>query len=162
MRELSRQQGWGSDGIKILPLGAIQARLAAMDRGELDASVQEAANGYELEEAGRTRNLLLFGSIVKDFHTHVIFSTDEMIEKRPELLQRFLRGWFRTIAFMKANKDFTVKSEMKTLDVRASVASRIYDAQMPSFSTDGAWNPAAMSAETARPTRLRSGPKREV
>ena len=144
VRELSRQQGWGSDGIKILPLGAIQARLAAMDRGELDASVQEAANGYELEEAGRTRNLLLFGSIVKDFHTHVIFATDEMIEKRPELLQRFLRGWFRTIAFMKANKDFTVKSEMKTLDVRASVVSKIYDAQMPSFSTDGAWNPAAI------------------
>src|SRR5262249_14282917 len=36
VRELSRQQGWGSDGIKIVALGSIQARLAAMERGELD------------------------------------------------------------------------------------------------------------------------------
>jgi NitT/TauT family transport system substrate-binding protein len=144
VRELSRQQGWGSDGITIVPLGQIQARIAAMERGELDATVQEAANGYELEEAGRTRNLLLFGSIVKDFHTHVIFATDEMIDKRADLLRRFLAGWFKTIAVMKANKDVTVRSEAKTLDIRPSVVSKIYDAQMPSFSTDGAWDPAAI------------------
>jgi len=144
VRELSRQQGWGSDGITIVPLGQIQARIAAMERGELDGTVQEAANGYELEEAGKTRNLLLFGSIVKDFHTHVIFATDEMIQKRAELLRRFLRGWFKTIAVMKANKDVTVRSEAKTLDIRPSVVAKIYDAQMSSFSTDGAWNPAAI------------------
>src|SRR5215475_14243457 len=50
VRELSRQQGWGSDGIVIAPLGQMQARLAAMDRGELDGAVLEEANGYELEE----------------------------------------------------------------------------------------------------------------
>src|ERR1700746_3347378 len=83
VRELSRQQGWGSDGIKIVALGSIQARLAAMERGELDGTVQEAANGYQLEDEGKTRNLLLFGSIVKDFYTHVIYATDDMIEKRP-------------------------------------------------------------------------------
>jgi ABC-type nitrate/sulfonate/bicarbonate transport system substrate-binding protein len=144
VRELSRQQGWGSDGIKILPLGQIQARLAAMERGELDGTVQEAANGYELEEAGKTRNLLLFGSIVKDFYTHVIYATDDMIDKRPDLLRRFLRGWFRTIAFMRANKDFTVQSEAKTLDISPGVVAKVYDAQMPSFSADGAWDPKAI------------------
>jgi len=144
VRELSRQQGWGSDGIKIVALGSIQARLAAMDRGELDGTVQEAANGYQLEEEGRTRNLLLFGSIVKDFYTHVIFATDDMVANRPELLRRFLRGWFRTIAFMRANRDVTIKSEARTLDIGASVVAKVYDAQMPSFSADGAWNPKAI------------------
>src|ERR1700741_2461206 len=33
VRELSLQQGWGSDGIKIVALGSIQARLAALERG---------------------------------------------------------------------------------------------------------------------------------
>ena len=144
VRELSRQQGWGSDGIAIAALGQMQARLAAMDRGELDGVVLEAANGYELEEAGRTRNLILFGDIVKDFYTHVIFATNDMVEKRPELLRRFLRGWFKTVAFMKANRDFTVKSEQRTLDVRQSVVEKIYDAQMAGFSPDGAWDPAAI------------------
>jgi ABC-type nitrate/sulfonate/bicarbonate transport system substrate-binding protein len=144
VRELSRQQGFGSDGIRIVALGSIQARLAAMERGELDATVQEAANGYQLEEEGKTRNLLLFGSIVKDFYTHVIYATDDMIQKRPDLLRRFLRGWFRTIAFMRQNKDFTVQSETKTLDIRPSVVAKVYDAQMPSFSSDGAWDPKAI------------------
>src|SRR3979411_2015415 len=118
VRGLSRQQGWGSDGIKILALGQMQARLAAIQRGELDGMVIESATGYELEEGGKARNLLLFGDIAKDFYTHVIYATDDMIEKRPDLLRRFLRGWFKTIAFMRANREFTVKSEQRTIDVR--------------------------------------------
>jgi ABC-type nitrate/sulfonate/bicarbonate transport system substrate-binding protein len=144
VRELSRQQGWGSDGIKIVPLGAIQARLAALERGELDGTVQEAANGYQLEAEGKTRNLLLFGSIVKDFYTHVIFASDDMIANRPQLLRRFLRGWFATIAFMRANKDFTVRSEAKTLDISPALVAKIYDAQIGGFSSDGAWDPKAI------------------
>ena len=144
VRELSRQQGWGSDGILIAPLGQMQARLAAMDRGELDGAVLEAANGYELEETGRTRNLILFGDIVQHFYTHVIFGTNDLVEKRPELLRRFLRGWFKTVAFMKANREFTVKSEQRTLDVRTHNVERIYDAQMVGFSMDGTWDPEAI------------------
>ena len=144
VRELSRQQGWGSDGIKIVPLGAIQARLAAMERGELDGTVQEAANGYQLEAAGKTRNLLLFGSIVKDFYTHVIFATDDMIANRPQLLRRFLRGWFATIEFMRTHKDATVRSEAKTLDMSPELTAKVYDAQMDGFSSDGAWNAKAI------------------
>jgi|SRR5262245_5399193 len=144
VRELSRQQGWGSNGIQIAPLGQIQARLAAMDRGELDGTVQEAANGYELEEAGKTRNLVLFGDIAKHFYTHVIFATNEMIDKRPELLQRFLRGWFKTIRFARANKEATIASAAKTIEIRPSVMSRVYDTQVGSFSDDGAWDVAAI------------------
>jgi ABC-type nitrate/sulfonate/bicarbonate transport system substrate-binding protein len=144
VRELSRQQGWGSDGIRILALGQMQARLAAIQRGELDGMVIEAATGYELEEAGKTRNFMLFGDIAKDFYTHVIFATDDMIANRADLLRRFLRGWFRTIAFMHANKDFVVRVAAKVVDVKPSIAARIYDAQMAGFSRDGAWDPKAI------------------
>src|SRR3984893_642568 len=149
-RELSPPRRSASDGIMIAPLGQMQARVAAMDPGELDGVVLEAANGYELEEAGRTRNLILFGDIVKHFYTHVIFATDDMIEKRPDLLRRFLRGWFKTVAFMRANRDFTVKSEQRTLDVRQSIVEKIYDAQMAGFSLDGAWDPEEIGRASCR------------
>ena len=139
-RKLSQQQGWGHDGIQVMPLGAVPARLAAMERGELDGMVIESATGYELEEQGKGRNVLLFGDIEKHFYTHVIFATDEMIEKRPELLRRFLRGWFKTVAFMKANKDFAVKSGAKVVQVRESIVSKVFDTQIGGFSTDGAWD----------------------
>ena len=41
---------------------------------------------------------------------------------------------------MRANREFTVSSEQRTLEVRRSVMERVYDAQMPGFSTDGAWD----------------------
>jgi NitT/TauT family transport system substrate-binding protein len=144
MRELSRQQGWGSDGIRILALGQMQGRLAAIQRGELDGMVIEAATGYELEEAGKAKNFMLFGDIVRDFYTHVIFATDDMIDNRPDLLRRFLRGWFRTVAFMKGNKEFTVQIASRIVDVKPRIAARVYDAQMPGFSPDGAWDPKAI------------------
>src|SRR5260370_23831719 len=122
----------------------MQARLAAIQRGELDGMVIESATGYELEEAGRAKSFILFGDIAKDFYTHVIFATDDLIDKRADLLRRFLRGWFKTIAFMRANKDFVVASEAKTVEVKPSIAAKIYDAQIGGFSSDGAWSPVAI------------------
>jgi len=144
VRETSRQQGWGSNGIEVAPLGAMQPRLAAMERGELDGTVQEAANGYELEQAGKTRNLLLFGDIARHFYTHVIFATDDMVANRPDVLRRFLRGWFKTIRFAKANKDFTIQAAGRTIEVRPSVMGKVYDTQVASFSDDGHWDKEAI------------------
>lgn len=143
-RELSRQQGWGSDGMQVMPLGSMQARLAAMERGDLDAMVVESASGFELEELKKGRILVDFGEIEKNFYTHVIFATDNMVQKRTDALRRFLRGWFKTIAFIHANKDATVKITAKAIDVRESVVSRIYDAQVNGFSRDGSWDPKAI------------------
>lgn len=144
VRELSRQQGWGNNGIVPTALGQVQARLAAIDRGEIEGMVLEAAAGYQLEEQGRTRNVLLFGDIVKHFYTHVIFATDDMVARRPDLLRRFLRGWFHTIAFLRANRDFTIASEERTIQVRRSVLEKLYDTEVSGFSTDGAWDPEAI------------------
>jgi NitT/TauT family transport system substrate-binding protein len=97
-----------------------------------------------LEEAGKARIFILFGDIAKDFHTHVIFATDDVIERRPQLLARFLRGWFKTVAFMRANKDFVVGSEARTIDVKTAIADKIYDAQIGGFSADGVFSAAAI------------------
>ena len=37
-----------------------------------------------------------------------------------------------------------IRDRSKTVDVRESVVSKIYDTQIGSFSTDGAWDPAAI------------------
>jgi len=144
VRETSRQQGWGSDGIVVMPLGSMQARLAAVDRGELDALILEAASGYQLQDDGKAKPVLFFGDLVRDFYTHVIFATDDMVQKRPDVLRRYLRGIFKTVAFMKANKDFTVKSEAKTIEVSEAVAAKVYDVQLSAFSTDGSFDPKAI------------------
>lgn len=143
-RETSRQQGWGSDGIKVTPLGSMQARMAAMDRGELDGLILEAASGYELQDQNKAKPVVFFGDIVKDFYTHVIYATEDMIKTRPDVLRRYLRATFKTIAFIKTHKEFTVKSEAKTIGVSEAVAAKVYDVQLSAFSTDGTFDPKAI------------------
>src|SRR5260370_34138149 len=47
---------------------------------------------------------------------------------------------------MRANKDFVVAAEARTIEVKPSIAAKIYDAQIAGFSVDGAWSPAAIDA----------------
>jgi NitT/TauT family transport system substrate-binding protein len=75
----------------------------------------------------------------------VFFVREEMIQKRPEVVRAFLRGWMDTIAFMKANKDKTVEITSKVINVPASVGARAYDEQMSNFSPDGTFDPKAVS-----------------
>jgi len=66
--------------------------------------------------------------------------------KRPDVLRRFLAAWFATIDFMQANKDATVKIDMKADGIpEADIASETYDTVMPMFSHDGHFDPAALA-----------------
>ena len=79
-----------------------------------------------------------------DFHTHVIYARDELIAKRPELVERFLRAWFETIAFMRANRERTVEITAKVLNLDKAVIGRVYDEQIKIFSADGRFDPKAL------------------
>src|SRR3984957_19736233 len=79
-RELSRRMGWGSEGIATVALGAISAQFAALKRGQVDGTILSSSQGYALEKKNEGRLLLEFGTYIKDFHTHVIFASDAMIE----------------------------------------------------------------------------------
>ena len=144
-RELARQQGWGRDGMQVMPLGSMQARLAAMERGDLDAMVIESATRLRARGTEAAAASCSTSATSRRISTPTSSSRPtRMVAKRTDALRRFLRGWFKTIAFIRANKDATVKITAKAIDVRESIVTRIYDAQVNGFSRDGAWNPAAI------------------
>jgi NitT/TauT family transport system substrate-binding protein len=132
VRELSRQMGWGSNGIEPVGLGAMAAMVAALKRGQIDGVILSSSQGYGLEKSGDGRLLLKFGTYIKDFHTHVIFATDAMIANKPDQVRRFLAGWKETIAFMAANK--RIARQVTGLD--EAIESREYDDVMPMMSRD--------------------------
>jgi ABC-type nitrate/sulfonate/bicarbonate transport system substrate-binding protein len=133
-RELSRKLGFGSDGITPVALGAMTAMLAAMKRGQIDGVVLSSSQGYQLEKTGDGRLLLEFGTYIKDFHTHVIYATDDMIKTKPDQVRRFLAGWKDTIAFMAANKAETVRVARQVTGLDEAIESREYDDVMPMMS----------------------------
>ncbi len=147
-RTLATREGWGAEGVEVVPLGDSRTRNAAMKAGDLQGSVTSTEEGLSLEEQGVGRVLLNFGDIVPDFHTHVIFASDAMIKQKPDTVKRFLRAWFKTVAFMRDHRDATVKSVAKTMAVSESVVKAAYDTEMGMMSYDGAFSPKAV--ETIR------------
>jgi NitT/TauT family transport system substrate-binding protein len=144
VREISRKEGWGVDGIRDLALGSDRARLAAMKNGDIDASVNGAVNGYTYEEHNEAKVLLLLGDVVTTFHTHVMFASDKLIETNPDLVKRFLQGFFESAAYMKAHPEFGIKNAAKVLNMSETAVARGYPNEMRMLSDDGAFDPAAV------------------
>jgi ABC-type nitrate/sulfonate/bicarbonate transport system substrate-binding protein len=144
--ETSRQQGWGPDGIVIVPMGAPPAQHAALQTGQIDGMVADISSAFELEALGKGRILMRFGDRVRDFHIHVIFATNKLIAGKPDAIHAFLKGWFETIAFMRKNKAETVKIAMDVMHKDEAITSRTYDELMPMFSDDGRFNRKALAA----------------
>jgi NitT/TauT family transport system substrate-binding protein len=135
----SRRQGWGPNGITVLPMGAMVGQLAALRRHEIDGIIMDVSTAYDLVKKGDGRILVRFTDLT-EFVTHVIFATDTVIATRPDAIRAFLKGWFETIAFMRANKAETVAIDTQVLQKDADVMSRTYDDVMPMFTSDGHFN----------------------
>jgi NitT/TauT family transport system substrate-binding protein len=143
---INHVKGWGSSGITMVPIGGMPPARAAIKTNQIDGYIGALESGYALEEKKEWRVITGAAPFVDDFITHVFFVRNEVIEKRPEAVRAFLKGWMDTVAFMKANKDKTVEITSKVINVPPSVAARAYDEQIGGFSTDGTFDPKAVAA----------------
>jgi ABC-type nitrate/sulfonate/bicarbonate transport system substrate-binding protein len=144
--EVSRQRGWGVDGITQVPIGENASRVAAVRSKALDGCIVDIASALNYAQRGDGRILLRFNDLVKDFILHVIFATDKAIAAKPEALRGFLSGWFETIAFMRKDKAKSVEIATQVMGTDAATADKIYDELMPMFSDTGRFDPKALAA----------------
>src|SRR5215468_10725297 len=142
--ETARRHGWGPNGIKIAPMGAMPGQIAALKRGDIDGTITDIGNAFDMEKKGEGRILVRFNDI-KDFHIHVIFATEKVIAGKPAVVRNFLKGWFETITFMRTHKAETVKVAMEVMEKDQDISSRVYDALMPMFSNTGKFDKAALA-----------------
>jgi ABC-type nitrate/sulfonate/bicarbonate transport system substrate-binding protein len=143
--EVSRQKGWGFDGVTQVPIGDDANRIAALKTKSIDAAIVNLAQALNFVQRGEGRVLLRFGELVKDFHIHVIFATDKAIAQKPDALRGFLAGWLDTIAFMRKNKGETVDIAKDVMGTDPANTAGIYDELMPMFSDTGRFDPKALA-----------------
>ena len=143
-RELSRQLGWGSDGINLAPLGSTAAQTAALRTRQIDGMIVEANAGYRMEEDGSGRVLLQFGDRIKTFHIYVLYARRAFAEQSPQAVRAFLAAWFETIAYMRAHRDQTIDIVRRTAEVSPGVARRDYDELIGMFNPTGRFDPKAL------------------
>jgi len=144
LKRVVADKKWAPTEVTAVTVGGLDSTKAALKTGQIDGVVIALELGYALEAAKEWRVVSLLAPFAPDFHTHVIYARDEVIAKKPELVERFLRAWFETIAFMRANKQRTVEITAKVLNLDQTVIGRVYDEQIKIFTSDGRFDPKAL------------------
>jgi ABC-type nitrate/sulfonate/bicarbonate transport system substrate-binding protein len=137
VRQTSKQQGWGPDGIEPVFLGNIAGQIAALRTDQIEGMSNDIGTALRMEDEGIGRILVRYGQIVPDFVIHIIYATKAVTTDHPDQVRGFLAGWFETIAWMKANKADTVKIIAPIMRQTPDVVGRAYDVVMPTFSDTG-------------------------
>ncbi len=143
-KRLSIAEGWGQDGIRRLALGAAPGRIAALRTKQTDADITGPEAGFLLEEKHEARILAPMDTYAPDFITHVVFARTDIIAKKPDLVRRFLKGYFAAVAFMKTHKKETDAVAVSALKETPTSASKTYDYLISALSSDGTFNPKAV------------------
>jgi ABC-type nitrate/sulfonate/bicarbonate transport system substrate-binding protein len=143
-KRLSSTEGWGPDGIRMVSIGDTAQQASALKARQIDAYMGGSEAGYRLEETGEARVLVTMERYVEHFVTHVVFARRALVAEKPDLVGRFLKGFFASIAWMKAHKEESNAITSLLLNENQAVMSKVYDLQMPMMELDGQFDPQGL------------------
>src|SRR6202043_3681261 len=75
-QQFARGLACGHDGIKITPLGASEAQIAALLTHQIDGTTTDSATVQKFVESGQGRILVKFGEYFPDFTTSCIYASN--------------------------------------------------------------------------------------
>jgi NitT/TauT family transport system substrate-binding protein len=142
---IAKQHGFGGD-IKLAYLGTMAGIIAGLLSENVDAIVGTTSGTLALAQEGRVRILAHAGDEIQNFIADVVYASEPMMKEHPDTLRRFLAAWFETMRFMKEHKAETIRITQKDTKLSDDFASKIYDAEMPSFFTDGHFDRKKLAA----------------
>ena len=142
--QMSIAQGWGKDGIRTAGLGSIDANVAAIKTHQADAMTGPPEVGYLLEAQNAGHIAFGLAQYAPHFHAHVVFARNAIIQNNPDLVARFLKGFFAGIAFMKTHKAETTAIAVRELHNTPEILNRIYDDLAPWLESDGHFDAQAI------------------
>ena len=144
VKRIGTAQGWGPDAIRRVAIGDAVQQTAALRANQVDGIMGAMENGYQLEEKHEGRVLVSMDKYVPHFVTHVIFARKDLISGKPDEVDRFLKGFFASLRWIKDHKAESLKIVQPVLNESPAVLEKTYDTQMPMMVLDGQFDPQGL------------------
>ncbi len=74
---------------------------------------------------------------------HVVYARTDLIQDNPDLVRRFLEGFFASVRFVKTHKDETTAIAVRELQTSPAIMARIWDELSPWLDDKGTFDPQA-------------------
>ena len=134
---LAKRQGWDPQrDVKIVPLGGLDAQLAALTRGETHAFVW-GDGGAMLELQGKSKVLLRLDTVTPKWVSQAVYCTDDYIKTNKDAIRRALRAMFQGIKFIRESPKESFTIAAKTLGWSEEGVARAHAISGPLFNPDG-------------------------
>jgi NitT/TauT family transport system substrate-binding protein len=135
---LAQKQGWDQDSVVTVPLGGVLAnQVASLITGQVDAVVSDAAVGLILASQNRGHILTTAQDFTPNLMINSIIAHNDFIKNKPDVLRRFLAGWYQSVTYLLSHKDEAVRVGMKVTSLTEPLMSAEYDEQTGMWSRDG-------------------------
>lgn len=135
--ELARQKGWPLGDMKTVGLGGIQASIAAIRTGQVEAIVSDVAAGFFLEPQKIARVLVPCSSYISDCVMHANYASTKAITEKPDAVTAFCAGWFEAVEVMQNDKSQSVKIGTPIMHFDADIVGKTYDLVVTKMSRTG-------------------------
>jgi NitT/TauT family transport system substrate-binding protein len=140
MKRLAIKEGWGVNGIRMTATGGFEASMAATLTHAVDGFMGATEAGLKLEKEKRARIITNMEKYAPRFITQVVSTRKDFVAEHPELVERFLKGLFATVAFVKTHKEKTTEIATRVLHQDKDVMEKTYDLELPMLSSDGTFD----------------------
>jgi NitT/TauT family transport system substrate-binding protein len=122
--------------VKILQVGSIPARYAALKSGAVDVAILDEPLITKAEKEGYSM-ILDLKDVLPEWQYEVFYVRKEDISKNAEMLKKFLRAYQKGTTFTKKNKEESIKIDMAALGFNREDAEIGYNFFVTSFRDDG-------------------------
>ena len=128
-----------------MPLGAVETSIAALKAKQVDAVVLSTEAALASKSASEGRMLSRHGSIRAAFHHPCRLRAEIYGREQPGGVERFLKGFFAAIAFMKTHRRNIGAGRTRAAS-EPTVVGKDYDFEAGMFIVDGRFDPQAVAA----------------
>jgi NitT/TauT family transport system substrate-binding protein len=145
-RLLARQQSWEPDrDVKIVPLGALDAQLAALARNEIQAFIW-GDGGAVSQARGQSRVLMRLDTVTPQWISQIQYTSDTAIQRNPETVRKAMRSVFRALKWMRMHPADAVEATAAKLGWPPEAVTGAQKISGPLMSEDGTMSIEALRA----------------
>jgi len=124
--------------VKIIQAGVSTARMAAMDKGQLDISIFASPDHIIAEEKGY-KIILRQKDLAKEFPMQDFYAMEKFIKENPNTIKVFLRGYVQAVRLAKKDRELSINTIVERVGLDKKYASRAYDEMIDAIYEDGRW-----------------------
>src|ERR1700750_3082588 len=114
--------------------------------GNVEAAVVYSPLSYQIQKSGEARTILDYATAVPPNLTAGWIVLDKFAQAKPALVQKAINALFGAVAFMRANRDVTVKLIAELYEMPPEIAGLEYDNTIMKLETSGDMGAANVNA----------------